>query len=199
MKLTGGLTISSMVRILWMLTAATFVGAGVGIVWWPSSQALAAMQSQAKALYDEANDNEAEIRHAAQLHALAKQVADDVRELSGRRSESAVMAATLTLLGTEARAFKIDVRSILPTATPVASSPLSGIPVEIDARGHFRELLAFVSDLPRHNVLIDVSDVSLDDDGDRTLSPVLSAKIHATLFRYRGTVGEEMEYASGAL
>jgi Tfp pilus assembly protein PilO len=152
-------------------------------------------------LYDEANENEAEIRHAAQLHALAKRVTDDVRALSGRGSQSAAMAATLALLSGEARAFKIDVRSIVPTtaAPPVASSLLAGAPIEIDVRGHFRELLAFVSDLPRHNVLIDVSDVSLDDDGDGAPSPILSAKIHATLFRYRGNAGEEMEYASGAL
>jgi Tfp pilus assembly protein PilO len=201
MKPIGRPAMSSIVRIVWLLTAATFVGAGVGMVWWPSSQAIATIQSQAKALYDEANENEAEIRHAAELHALSKRVTDDVRALSGRGSEIAAMAATLALLSREARSFKIDVRSIVPTTTavPVASTPLAGASIEIDARGHFRELLAFVSDLPRHDVLIDVSDVSLDDDGNRALSPVLSAKIHATVFRYRSTAREEMENGSGAL
>jgi Tfp pilus assembly protein PilO len=201
MKSISRLTTSSTVRIVWMLTAAIFFGAGVGMVWWPSSQAIGAIQSQAKALYDEANENEVEIRHAAELHALARRVTDDVRALSGRGSESAAMAAILALLSREARAFKIDVRSIVPatTAIPVASTPLAGVPIEVDARGHFRELLAFVSDVPRHDVLIDMSDISLDGEGNHTPSPVLSAKIHATLFRYRGTAREEMEYASGSL
>ncbi len=201
MTLTGVLTIPSAVRIVWMLTAAIFLGGGVGIVWWPTAETITAIQSQAKALYDEANENEAAVRHAASLHALAKRMADDVRVLSGQSSQSAAVAATLALLNRETRDFKIDVRSIVPaiTATPAASSSLSGTPIEIDVRGQFRDLLAFVSDLPRHNVLIDVSDVSLGDEDQRSLRPVLDARIHATVFRYRGIAGEEIKYASRTL
>jgi Tfp pilus assembly protein PilO len=192
---------ASTVRIVWMLAASAFVGGGVGLVWWPTSQTIAAVQSQAKALYDEADANEAEVRRAAELRALAKRMADDVRALSGQGSQSAVVAATLTLLNRETHNFKIEVRSIVPT-TPAAKPDdrsLMGTPIEIDVRGHFRDLLAFVSDLPRHNVLIDVSDVNLDDDSDRSLKPVLNAKIHAIIFRYRGAEGEETQHASRAL
>jgi len=200
MTLSGGLTMPMAVRIVWMLTATTFLGGGLGIVWWPTSETITVTQSQAKALYDEANENEAAVRHATQLHALAKRIADDLRALSGQSSQSAAVAATLALLNREARDFKIEVRSIVPTimATPAAAS-LSGAPIEIDVRGQFRDLLAFVSDLPRHDVLIDVSDVSLGDEDQRSLRPTLDARIHATVFRYRGTAEEEIKDASQPL
>jgi len=200
-KIGRGLTIVSAIRIIWMVSITIFVGGGVGIVWWPSSQTIAATQLQAKVLYDEANVNEAEVRHAAELQALTDRMADDVRALSGQASPSAATAATLALLNREARVFAIDVRSIVPTTapTPAPSTALVGTPIEIDVGGHFRNLLAMVSDLPRHNVLIEVNDVSLDDDGDRSLRPVLSAKIHATVFRYHANTEEEMGYASKPL
>ena len=201
MTFPGVITMSSAVRIVWMLTAGLFLGGGVGIVWWPTSQTIAAIQSQAKALYDDANGNEAAVRHAAELHALAKRMAADVRALASQSSPSAVMATTLSLLDREAREFKVDVRSIVPTrtATPAPASLLNGAPIEIDVRGRFSDLLAFVSDLPRHNVLIDVSDMSLDEGGKNALAPVLNAKIHATVFRYRGVAREEIDDASGTL
>lgn len=203
MKRTGGLSIRAGARIAWMLTATVFLGGGIGMVWWPASQTIAAIQSQAKTLYDEANENDAEVRHAAQLRALGKQMAEDVRSLSGQGSQSAVTATILGLLNREARAFKIDVRSIVPASatTPPKDEDrvLAGAPIEIDARGHFRDLLAFVSDLPRHDVLIALNDITLDDNDDRSFKPQLNAKIHATVFRYHGLAEEETPHASGPL
>jgi Tfp pilus assembly protein PilO len=202
------MTMSAGIRVVWILGVAVFLGVGVGLVWWPTSQTIAALKSQAKSLYDEANQNEADVRHAAELHSLALRVSNDVRQLSGQGSQSAVTAATLSLLDREARIYGIDVRSIVPApssspAPPVpgqstSSSSLAGTALEIDVRGRFRNLLAFVADLPRHNVLIDVSDLNLNDEGDRSVKPILSAKLHATIFRYRGIAGEEAQHASGA-
>jgi Tfp pilus assembly protein PilO len=209
MKVGGRLSMSAGVRIVWMLAVAIFLGFGVGGVWWPTSQTIAALKTQAKSLYDEANQNEADVRHVSELHSLAKRVSDDVRMLSGQGSQSAVTAATLSLLNREARAFGIDVRTIVPvpSSSPVPStqaraipdSSLAGTAIEIDLRGRFKDVLGFVSDLPRHNVLIDVNDLSLADEGDRSAKPVLSAKIHATIFRYRGIAEEETQHASGTL
>jgi Tfp pilus assembly protein PilO len=209
MKMRGKPTMSAGIRIIWMLGAAIFLGVGLGLVWWPTSQTIAAIKSQAKNLYDEANENEADVRHAAELRSLAKRVSADVHLLSGQGSQSAVTAATLSLLNREARVFGVDVRSIVPapasSPTPPAQgqstsiSSLAGAPVEIDVRGRFRNVLAFVADLPRHNVLIAVSDLSLADEGDPSIKPVLSAKLHATVYRYRGIAEEEAQHASGTL
>ncbi|MGC2130306.1 MAG: type 4a pilus biogenesis protein PilO [Candidatus Aquilonibacter sp.] len=203
------MTVSGGVRVVWMLCAAVFLAVGVGLVWWPTSQTIAALKSQAKTLYDEANQNEAEVRHAAELHSLAVRVSDDVRQLSGQGSQSAVMAATLGLLDRQARAFAIDVRSIVPAPASssaaatqgqsTSSNAFAGTALEFDVRGRFREVLAFVADLPRHNVLINVSDLNLAGEGDRSVKPILSAKIHATVFRYRGIAEEEAQHASGTL
>ncbi len=189
---------ASGVRITWMLTGGMFLGIGLGVVWWPASQTIVAVKEQAKNLYDEANQNEVVIQHATQLRAVAKRVSNDVRRLSGQGSQSAVTAATLTLLDRESRAHPVDIRSIVPapvasasaapTARP-ADSVLVGTAIEIDLRGGFRDILAFISDLPRHTVLIDVSDINLADRGDRSTKPVLDATIHATVFRFKGIIG----------
>ena len=208
MKFAEPMSIASGVRIVWILTASVFFGVGLGIVWWPASQTIATIKAQAKSLYDEANKNEATVQHAAQLRAVAKRVADDVHRLSGQGSPSALTAATLVLLNRESRAHGIDVRSIAPAPGSSASPPpnaaqaddvLAGTAIEIDVRGRFRDLLAFISDLPRHNVLIDVSDINLADRGDRSNKPVLGATIHATVFRYQSVAERDTQHASGAL
>jgi Tfp pilus assembly protein PilO len=214
MKFTEPSTLASGVRIVWMLTATIFFGLGLGMVWWPTLQTIGAIEAQAKTLYDEANQNESEIQRAAQLHAMAKRVADDVHQLSGQGSASAITAATLTLLNRESRSYGIDVQSIVPApASSLSQAPASrgpqtsqpaydalvGTPMEIDVRAHFRDLLAFISDLPRHNVLIDITDVSLVGSGDRSPKPVLGAKIQATIYRYQGAAEEEKANDSGSL
>jgi Tfp pilus assembly protein PilO len=209
-KFTEPLTVTSGVRITWMLTALVFFGSGIGLVWWPTSQTIDAVKAQARSLYDEANQNESDVQRATQLRAIAKRVSDDVRKLSGQGSQSAVTAATLALLYRESRTHGIDVRSIAPApmvspaaapgpaAVQPADNVLAGSPIEIDVRGRFRDILAFISDLPRHNVLIDVSDINLTDRGDRSTKPVLGATIRATIYRYQGTE-RETQRASGAL
>jgi hypothetical protein len=202
------LSLASTVRITWVFTAAMFLGIGMGVVWWPASQTIAAVKEQAESQYDEATQNEAVVRHAAQLRAVAKRVADDVRQLSGG-SQSALTAAALTLLNRESHAHAIDIRSIVPAPVTLASSApaaarpadsaLTGTALEIDARGGFRDILAFISDLPRHNVLIDVSDVNIIERGDHSPKPVLSATIHATVFRYKGIKEGEIQHAAGTL
>lgn len=210
MKLTEPLTIASGVRITWMLTALLFFGLGMGLVWWPTSQAIDSIKAQARSLYDEANQNESDVQHAIRLRRVAKRVLDDVRKLSGQGSQSAVTAATLALLYRESRANGVDVRSIVPApavsqsttqgtgAAQPADGALVGSPIEIDVRGRFRDILAFVSDLPRQNVLVEVRDINLADRGDHSAKPVLGATIHATIYRYQGIAERKVQHGSGA-
>ena len=195
-KIDGPATI----RIVWLLTAAVIFGIGIGLVWWPSSQAINALRAQAKSAYDEADQNDAEVRHAAELQAVERRVAEDVAHLSGRTSHSAVLAATLQLLYGEGRAFHVDVRSIVPapapSSTPIAEASsrgtLTGTPIEIDARGRFRDLLHFVADLPRHDVLVAIDNANLAGGGDRSAEPILNARINATVYRYHGAKGDAL-------
>jgi len=208
MRLTEPLTVTSGARITWMLTAFVFFGLGLGLVWWPTSLTIDAVKAQAKSLYDEANQNESNVQRATQLRAIVKRVSDDIRKLSGQDSQSAVTAATLSLLYRESHTRSIDVRSILPAPVPSApaavavarpaEATLVGTSIEIDVRGRFRDILGFISDLPRHNVLVDVSDINLVERGDHSAKPVLGATIHATIYRCMGTLERENQHASGA-
>ncbi|HTU68799.1 MAG TPA: type 4a pilus biogenesis protein PilO [Candidatus Baltobacteraceae bacterium] len=189
------------VRMTWILAASLFFGVGFALIWWPTSQDIAALEAQAKTLYDQADQNEAAVRHAVELRSLAKRVSQDVRLLSGQESRSATLAATVRLLGAEGRVFAVDVRSIVPEPAPSASpvakqsvsnETLTGVPIEIDVRGRFRDLLHFIGDLPRHDVLIEVESASFADAGDASPKPLLNARIRATMFRYSGSIPKEV-------
>jgi hypothetical protein len=201
MTAAGKMDVTAWVRVIWVLTAAIFFGIGIGAVWWPSAQAIASVRAQAKGAYDEANQNESEIRHAAQLRAVAERVSRDVSRLAGQDSESATTAMTLRILNAQSRKFGVEIGAIVPRseAAPDAPNPgavnnrLTGTEVEIDLRGRFRNVLSFVSDLPRHEVLIRINSVDvLQVDASRPDRPVLTVKMAATLFRCRCIVGTEV-------
>jgi Tfp pilus assembly protein PilO len=202
----GKIDIADAARMIWIATAAVFLGVGVGVVWWPASQNIAQLKGQAQHLYEQAEENQTDVRHAAQLRAVAKRVVQDVQALSGETSSSAVMATTIKLLGAESSRFKIDVQSIVPepssgSQTPMpdrslASEALEGMPIELGLHGSFRQLLALISDLPRHDVLIDVQDVDLLADDDSN-SPLLNAKLHAIVYRYYDVAKTEVQNVSG--
>jgi Tfp pilus assembly protein PilO len=195
------MTLPAAARLLWLLAAAILLGVGVGLIWLPSSQAIAQLETQAKELYERADQNEAEVRDAAHLRAAAQRIDDDVHSLSGQASASAAMARALTLLEGDARTYGIEIRSVAPAphAPPAPSAGLSGTPLEIDAHGSFRALLAFAADLPRHDALIEVDDVDLAAAPTRSPAPALDAKIDATIYRYHPASDPEVTHAPGTL
>lgn len=196
-----GLTLPAAARLIWLLAGAMLLGVGVGLVWMPSSQAIAQVQAQAKDLYDRASRNDAEARESARLEAAAKHIAADVDSLSGQASPTAATARALALLNRDARLFGVAIHAIAPApqASPAPFAGLRGMPLEIDARGSFRALLAFAADLPRHDVLIEIDDLNLAATPSRSRSPVLEAKIEATIYRYNPAPETEVTHAPGTL
>jgi hypothetical protein len=184
--MTTTLTVNAVARMLWVSAAAIVLGIGVGLIWWPSSQSIAQVQVQAEQIYERANDDDAALRRASHLREAAERIAQDVNSLSGGTSASATTASAIELLNRDGRAFGVDIRSLGPSpqATPLAAAGLTGIPLEVAARGHFRSLLTFVADLPRHDVLLDIGNVDLAGNGGRAPEPTVDAKIDLIVYWY---------------
>src|ERR1700722_1276731 len=102
---------STIVRMVWMLTGLALL-VGVGGVWFPASQRIAAIRAVSRELYDEANQNETEAHRARELSRVRERVAADVRYLAGQSSGAAATAAAVHLLGEESRHFNVELRSI---------------------------------------------------------------------------------------
>lgn len=175
-------------RALWTLTAFVLFAVGLGRVWWPASQRIAQVRSDALELYEEANSFDATTRRAADLRATQARVEADLRLLGGIRSQAAVTAALLTLLHDRADRNGVEVRDVSPAReSPKTSGSmkhlLSGADLAIGLRGPFRNVVAFIADLPRHDVLIDVHDIRVASSPAGRRVPILDVTVHATAYR----------------
>ena len=188
------------VRAIWLMTFLVFVGVGIGVVWWPSSQTIDAYRQAAAMYYDEATRNEADVRHAAQLRILQNRVLTDLKLITPLHSPGAATATMLELLATESKTYGVSIRSIVPVVAPAApapraagtSGPFDATSIEIGLRGRFDKVLQFVSDLPRHESLLEIRDMSFSQSG----GDGLAVTVHATLYQYRGNLPSEDSRAS---
>ena len=176
----------SLVRILWSVSALILLGVGVGLIWWPDSRELTQLRARAQEMYEEANQNEEEERHAADVLAARSRVLDDVRTLSGQGSGATATARALQLLADESKKYHVAVRSVIPaaaSASPPTAGALQGDPVTVAVHGKFRDIIAMLSDLPRHDALIETDGIAMSARTERSTSPILDATVNATLYR----------------
>ena len=195
-------------RVVWWLAGFVFVGIGIGLVWWPASAHIAAVRENAKELYDEANANQADVRRAATLRSARARIAADVGALTGQRSSGAATAAALHVLSARAKHFGVELRSVAPQEVPGAMlgpaarpAPDGLIPIDmtVGLRGIFRNVVALLADLPRHQALLAVRDVSLQaTDALHAGVPTLDVTVHATLYRVRQKALTEGVHAARA-
>ncbi len=179
-------------RVLWLLAAFMVLAVGVGCISWPGSQELSQRHAHALELYDEANAIDAATRRAAQLRAAQARIASDLTALGGVRSAGGVTAALLRLLHDESNRQAVDIREVAPDTTThgsdsaaaaIRANALLPSDVAISVRGPFRNIVALVADLPRHDVLIDVRDIHLSATESDRVPPVLDVTLHATIYR----------------
>lgn len=175
------------VRLIWVSVAFVIFGIGVGLVWWPQSQGIDQVRQHAKELYEEANQNDAIIRRASDLHAAQRRIHDDLQLLGGEHTQGAVTASVLRLMNEEGKRLNVDIRSIGPAPTSTQSSDrrtsMDATDVTIDARGPFKNVMNLIADLPRHDVLIEIHDTQITSSDTTKKTPVLDVTIDATIYR----------------
>jgi Tfp pilus assembly protein PilO len=188
-----------MARLLWVLTCFVVVGIGVGGVWYPASQRIASLNASARELYEEANSDELEVQRSRELRRVRARIVADVRHLSGQTSGAAATAAALHLLSDESKHFNVELRSVVPQVSSATPAPLISNDLTLGLRGRFRNIVAMLVDLPRHDVLIGVRDVAFVST--QTLhggTPMLDVTVHATLYRVRDQKTVEDDRAASA-
>ena len=180
-----------LVRTMWLATLLLVAGVGGGCVWWPATQQIGQVHAHAKDSYDEANAIVAKLQRASELREAEARVRRDLRELGGYRSQAAASAALLRLLDEESRSANVSVTAIAPDASEkTATDELAGTPVTLSMRGRFRNVVAALSDLPKHDVLLDIQDADLRSSA-ASRRPVLDVVVRATI--YHLNIAEEKE------
>jgi hypothetical protein len=187
-------------RVLWMLVI--FVAAcGYGLVYQPAERTARESARDAQELYREAVADESVVQRAARLRVVQARLDNDIARLGGEGSSGAVTAAALRVFGDDSRRFDLDVRNIAPVdagAAPATRDPLIAMPVTLGVRGRFRNLIALLSDLPRHEVLIGVDDVAFTAH-ENNLTPLLDATVHLTIYRLEHVHDTEGPHVAGTL
>jgi Tfp pilus assembly protein PilO len=184
-------------RVVWLM-AALVLAAGYALVYEPSERNAAAQSRYAEQLYREARANEAELQRAAEIREAQVRVRADLDRIAGSASTSAVTVLALHLLNEESRRFRIDVRTIEPEHVAVkANGRLERTPVVLGLRGYFRNIVALLSDLSRHDVLIGVDGIDLAaGEGAPGASPLLDGTVHLSIYRLRAEPALEDQHAA---
>lgn len=194
--MTTALDLRGWIRVTWMLVAFVIGGIGIGCIWWPAAQDISQRHARAMELYEEANTIDTAVRRASQLRAAQSRIKTDLAELGGVRSPGAITAALLQLLHEESKRQGVEVREVAPdTNEHTSPSPrtsrssvlkadaLAPEDISIVVRGPFRNVVALVADLPRHDVLVDIRDIQLSSTEAVRTPPVLDVTLHATIYR----------------
>ncbi len=176
-------------RSFYLLSCA-IVLAGYGLVVQPAERSIREVQIHSQELYDEANANELKIRRSAELELAARRVRSDIASLKGR-PDSAI-ASALQLLNLEARRFNVNVRSVNPDANAAVASPsvdlVQAFAWNVSLRGRFRNIVAILADLSKHDVLLEVQDASLAATAQASApapsgsSPVLEVTVRTIVY-----------------
>ena len=187
-------------RALWLMTVLVVI-AGWSTVIAPREGMIHAEGEHARELYETANANESKVRRAALLHVIQARVEGDLAQLAGQASSSSLMATTLRLLNDEAKRYHVEVHTVLPDSSPQATpvpraqdaSSITESTVSIGVRGRFRDIVDMVSDLPRHDVLVDVEGVDLSAQGQDRVSgrPLLDITLRVSIDRVRSLAATE--------
>jgi hypothetical protein len=156
-------------------------------------QQIAASAQRAQTLYDKANLNRRLISQSGKGQRLRRELRARLEGTLFDAAASVVTAMLLRDLDTLARRHGTPITAIAPQAPPKVPAPvattvpqLQNEAIDISARGHFSDLLAFVAQLPHQHILLRVSQVTFAVSGTSKLEsnrPILDAKIHALVYR----------------
>lgn len=177
------------VRLVWLAVVAVLC-AGYGVIWLPKQAMLTRIRERAHDFYERANSNEEIVRRSQRLRAAEDRVRHDLARLEGQTTSGRVTASALQVLDVESKTYGVAVRSVIPdsgaeTSEAIGTSRLVGRNVAFELRGRFRNLIAFLTDVPRHGVLLEIRGAQLASlDSDRMApEPALRATIQTTLYR----------------
>lgn len=177
-----------------MVVALAAVTGYAGIVA-PVQARLREVAFHAHELYDLANRNERMLVNHRALEAARARVRRDLRMLAGESGEGKATLSALRLLQREARTHRASVLGFEPETSATAITGESNL--RITLRGSYRDVLALIADVTRHDALLEIVSVRLEAARD---AKGVTAKVATTL--YNGTaalVRKEIERAASPL
>jgi len=185
----------SQLRIAWSIVACTAI-AGFAAVVAPAERRIGALEAHAAELAALADRNAALVARIGSLEQTRSSVHAELARLAGAGGRGRIAASILSLLDGEARGHHVSVTSIAPaSAQPSARDSGREEDVSVTLRGRYRDVMAAVADVPHHDVLIEVLDVSLARVDARGLFPNVDATVRVALYPSTDDLLQEESHA----
>lgn len=174
----------------WICVVALALGGYFGGIA-PAEKRLRTVSADAHDLYDLANRNERLLRAATGLSDARARVALDVARLAAVHGSGSATLRTLELLRREGSHAHVTIVSITPDAPNAAAETTGSEALTIGVHGAYRNVLAAIADVSRHEVLLDISDAVL---AAAAAGPgEVDATLHATLYYRMDALAQEKQ------
>jgi Tfp pilus assembly protein PilO len=171
------------IRLGWYAVALLLLGAYAAIVA-PAERRLNDVASHSRNLYELTQRNERYIRNLASLQSARQRVERDIARVGRGPKVAAPAVAVIATLEREGRDNHVAISGITSEQAPSAGRNATGESVRIVLEGRYRDVLAVVADLPRHDALIELRSLSLAKaDGIASLLPPVDASVLAVIYR----------------
>lgn len=176
-------------RLLWIVAAIVLL-AGLYTVERHYQTRIGAAESSTEALYRKTAANERTVAEQTALRHVESIAERDLQHVARDLPLSMSTAEFLEMLDALAEQHGATIQGVQPLQAQVgqaeiADHELDGSPLTLHVRGRFENLLAFVSRLSHHHVLVGVDRVQMAHvpNGTSGMQPDLDATIDATLYR----------------
>ncbi len=182
------LSVHALARLTWVACTALFVGVGIGLIWWPSTLAIDALQRHGREAYEQTRDDDAILARGSGLVAMRARVGAELARFARRRQNGLLIAGTLQDVYQIAVRHHARIVKIAPDASAAIQDRRAVLEASggltIVLRGRYPDLIACIAEVARGDVILGLSRVELSlADGDDHEHPLLDATLHTTVYR----------------
>lgn len=165
------------------LVVALAAAIGFASIVLPAQRRIAAVEEHAAGLADLAARNEALLARLDSLEQTRTRVRRDLEHLSGKIGTGRTTFAVLHVLEDEAGRNHLTITGIAPGGEePAAPRAQREDDVAVSLRGRYRDVMAAIADVSRHDALVEVQSVALTRVDARQLFPSVDATVRVALY-----------------
>jgi Tfp pilus assembly protein PilO len=173
---------AAQVRVAWLVVALASV-LGFAAIVLPAQRRIAAIEERAAGLADLAARNEALLARLDSLEQTRARVRRDLERLSGKIGSGRTTVAVVHVLEDEAGRSHLTITGIAPAGDePSAPHAQREEDVAVSLRGRYRDVMAAIADVSRHDALVEVQSVALTRVDTRQLFPSVDATVRVALY-----------------
>jgi Tfp pilus assembly protein PilO len=175
-------TAATQLRVAWLAIVLVAV-VGFATIVLPAQRRIASTESRAADLADLAARNEALLARLDSIEQTRSSVRSDLDRLAGSVGPGRTTVAVLHVLEDEGKRNHVTISSIAPASDETSGVPQAKEELAVSLRGRYRDVMAAIADVPRHDALVEIESVGVARANTRALFPSVDATVRVALYR----------------